>query len=663
MGAPLSYIGHLTSELANATRRVDEHSARLRARVASARKRTTSSSCSTHPPNNRTALVTSPVNRVQVIDFKGANSVSSLAVIIGMPSHLLEEVVTDDRQSRFYREHRIPKKRPTPGEAFRSIWEAESFSLLAAHKQLSRKFEGFARKESDYPSDYAHGYIRGRSTLTNARIHAGAKNCLNADLRNFFGSITTGRIEQLFLSLGMHAEGAQLLARFVTIDGLLPLGLHTSPLISNLVCTDLDRRLFALSQRYGSSYSRYADDITFSSNGVLPPKIEIQSCVEEEGFALSPTKFRVTKLGQAHYVTGLSISDSNPRIPRRLKRQIRQELYYAHKFGLKSHLGRKGDSTISSGGHRIDGSIRYIASVEKEIGSRLRMQWREVLERDGVKPVFVPRHSRSPWSATFLIDESEVVAANGKRVLILGCAVIEDIGSSDEAVDQLVQRHLKDPYTSGDKGKLARKGLHFTDVSQEIRTDYIKVLSELPFTAYLAYAEMTDGADYRQLYMQLVSKLLPHRLIYADRANVAIIAEQNSQIDCAELEQYVQSLYSQLVSSRSRRPLSCPGFRIGRKLEDPSLSAIDFILGVFGQYATLNICANENNQEARSARETAIKRFERLRDKIRVIISQPTAETFFSKKPFLPWSNGDPSTSQEESCQAATPMNGAQQAP
>jgi hypothetical protein len=577
-----------------------------------------------------------------------------------MSSHLLQEIVADERQSRFYREHRIPKKRPTSGEAFRSIWEAESFDLLAAHKQLSRKLEGFARKESDYPSDHAHGYIRGRSTLTNARIHAGLKNCVNADIRNFFGSITTGRVEQLFLALGMQAEGARLLARFVTIDGVLPLGLHSSPLISNLVCMELDSRLYALSQQYGSKYSRYADDITFSSNGDLPPKIEIQSCLEEEGFVLSPTKFRVTKLGQAHYVTGLSISDSNPRIPRRLKRQIRQELYYARKFGLKSHLGRMGDSTISSGGHRIDGSIRYISSVERSLGDQFRKQWREVLDRDGVKPVFVPRHSRLPWTATFLIDESLITAANGKKVLILGCAVIEDIGCSNEAVTQLIQTHLTDPYTSGDKGKLAKKGLHFTDVSQEIRTDYIKELSQLPFTAYLAYGELNGDDDYGKLYLHLVATLLPHRLIYADRAEVEIIVEQNPRINSAELEAYVHSLYQQLVNNRSRRPLSSPVFRNGKKLEDPSLSVIDFILGVFGQYATLNVCMDDKSQEARGARETAIKRFERLRDKIRVIFSRSTAETFFRKNPFLPWPDGDPSTIQDELSHGVTTVNGAQ---
>ncbi len=603
-----------------------------------------------------------PVNRVQVVDFKGANSITSLAVIIGMSSHLLEEVATDGRQSRFYKEHRIPKKRPTSDENFRIIWEAESFGLLTAHKQLSRKLEGFARNVSEYPSEYSHGYIRGRSTLTNARVHAGSKYCVNADLRNFFGSITSGRVEQVLLSLGMQAEGARLLARFITIDGLLPLGLHTSPLISNLVCIELDKKLAALGQQHGARYSRYADDITFSSDTSIPHKIEIESCVQDEGFSLSPSKYRMTKIGQAHYVTGLSISDHHPRIPRKLKRQIRQELYYAQKFGLSSHLGRKGDSSISSGGNRIDGSIRYIASVERKLGERLRAQWRAVLERNCARPVFAPRYARAPWSVSFLIDESLISTANGKKVLVLGCAVIGDISVSDKATNELLERHLNDPYTSGDKGKLLKRGLHFTDVSQEIRTDYAKALAQIPFTAYLAYGVLNSEAEYNSLYMRLYALLLPHRLIYADRATVSIIVEQNPQIRPKDLEAYIQSLYQQLVAHNSKRPLSCPTFRVGRKLDDPSLSVVDSILGIFCQYATLNRCLDDVDPESRSARETAIKRFERLRDKIRVVISQPTAETFLRKNPFLPWRDGDPTIIQDTSAQEATQGIIAQQA-
>lgn len=583
---------------------------------------------------------------VQVIDFRVPTTLSALAVHIGVSAHLLEAVVSDERQARFYKESRIPKRRPTQADGYRVVWQAASFDLEAAHKQVSRKFDGFAREFTNYPTPYSHGYIRGRSTFTNASVHAGSRLLLTADLKSFFETITTGRLCQMFISFGMHPEAARVLSKFVTINGSLPLGLHASPLLSNLVCIELDHSLANLAEIHQATYSRYADDLAFSSAESLPTRIEIESRIQAEGFNLHQDKFRITKRGQAHYVTGLSISDPSPRIPRSFKRHIRQELYFSQKFGLLSHLGKVGDSSLLSGANRIDGSIRYISSVEKDLGERLRSQWRSVLDKDKVTPSFGPRHEREPWNLTLLVDEAEVSVANNQTVLVIGCVAIEDIEAAEQITREVATGFMDDPYSSGNKALLKKRGLHFVEASEEIRTEYIKRLSEMPFRAYLSYGLLNDPSDYEELYIQLLSALLPHRFIDADRAKVSIVVEQNSKISPNKICKYIEGLYQLLATRKSRRPLSCPEYKTGKKSEDPCLAMVDFVLGVFGQYAAINVEASlEEGRVAgpKKPGETARKRFERLRDKIRVIIAKPTAETYFRKKPFLPWINGDPS--------------------
>ena len=102
-------------------------------------------------------------------------------------------------------------------------------------------------------------------------------------------------------------------------------------------------------KRQGCTYSRYADDMAFSSAMALPTRFEVASALAAEGFRLSESKFRKTVRGQAHYVTGLSISESVPHAPRALKRRLRQELYYSTKFGIAEHLERVRAPDLQTG--------------------------------------------------------------------------------------------------------------------------------------------------------------------------------------------------------------------------------------------------------------------------------------------------------------------------
>src|SRR5690606_21772723 len=121
-----------------------------------------------------------------------------------------------------------------------------------------------------------------------------------------------------------------------------------------------------LAGRFACQYTRYADDISISGEA-LPLRSDLEELLVRFGFQLNGEKFRITKRGQSHYVTGLSISDPNgPHVPKRMKRVLRQELYYSRKHGVEDHLLRIGYEAhrVQSGVNRLDGIVRYVSYIE-----------------------------------------------------------------------------------------------------------------------------------------------------------------------------------------------------------------------------------------------------------------------------------------------------------
>lgn len=116
------------------------------------------------------------------------------------------------------------------------------------------------------PPPYVHGYVKGRSIATNAKKHVGKRYVVNIDLKDFFPSINFNRISRILQSskYNLTKEIATAIAQISCFDGKLPVGAATSGILSNIVCSPLDKRLFALAKQYRLTYSRYADDITFS---------------------------------------------------------------------------------------------------------------------------------------------------------------------------------------------------------------------------------------------------------------------------------------------------------------------------------------------------------------------------------------------------------------
>ena len=424
------------------------------------------------------------MNEPYPIDFREPRTVNELASYIGIKPERFTEIIASESRAEFYQRHYIMKRSFHRILKPRLVWEAHR-SLADAHKTIARRFDHFLRSiDAQYPHEAAYGYIRHRGTKDNAKIHSGAPLLLRADIQDFFPSISTKRLIAEFGKLGMHHETSDALAKFVTIDNKLPLGLNASPMLANFICLELDKKIQALAENYNCKYTRYADDISISGATQLPPRAALEKILQEEGFKLSAQKFRITKRGQAHYVTGLSISEKTPHIPRRMKRRLRQELYYCNKFGITNHLERIDQERLQSGINRLDGTVRYVGHIEERISGKLKNKWNNLLERDDLEPSYkssyygyVPLSERTHYVECY-IDESEIVFG-GRKFLALGLVFTEESNEIACTTAATLREYQVDPFSSGDKSALKKNGLHFTDSHPDLRTAYIKLLSIL----------------------------------------------------------------------------------------------------------------------------------------------------------------------------------------
>jgi retron-type reverse transcriptase len=238
----------------------------------------------------------------------------------------------------------------------------------------------------------AQGFIPGRSTLTNARQHAAKAVVVNMDLEAFFPGITFPRVRSVFQRLGYSPAVATVLAllctecprRPVEYDGKtyhvatglrgLPQGACTSPGLSNQVARRLDRRLAGQAAKLGLTYTRYADDLTFSGDATFNERVgylmaRVRHLAAEEGFAVNEKKSRVLRRNAAQRVTGLVVNE-RPGVARAEVRRVRAILHRARTEGLDAQ-NREGRPHFPAW---LQGKIAYIAMARPEVGARLRQE-------------------------------------------------------------------------------------------------------------------------------------------------------------------------------------------------------------------------------------------------------------------------------------------------
>lgn len=187
----------------------------------------------------------------------------------------------------------------------------------------------------------AHGFVKKRSILTNANVHKGQSHLLKMDLKDFFPSISINWVVQVFKQIGYTNDVSFYLASICCLEEVLPQGAPTSPALSNIVASFMDKRLYKLCQEYGYKYTRYADDIAISGGFISPSFIKIVSGVIEDcGFEVNERKTRLYGEKGNKIITGISLANNEVRIPRDYRRRLEQEIYYILKYGYDAHVKR-----------------------------------------------------------------------------------------------------------------------------------------------------------------------------------------------------------------------------------------------------------------------------------------------------------------------------------
>ncbi|NOZ21772.1 MAG: RNA-directed DNA polymerase [Planctomycetes bacterium] len=265
--------------------------------------------------------------------------------------------------------------RPKPAGGERTI-HAPVRSLKYVQRRILDRILNWV----DLP-DCVHGFRRYRSLATGAAEHVGKEMVLRMDIEDFFPSIHFGRVLGLFRSLQFSTKHAFILARLTTADGVLPQGAPTSPAIANAVCRRLDRRLMGAAQKQGISYTRYADDMTFSGPAEEVKRLVpfVRKVVGEEGFTVADKKVRLMRRGRRQIVTGVVVNDKLS-VPRYYRRWLRATIH---------HLRTRGATPDGLTAAQLRSSLlshaHYIKMVNADQGNRLLADLREVLGQQGGK--------------------------------------------------------------------------------------------------------------------------------------------------------------------------------------------------------------------------------------------------------------------------------------
>ncbi|WP_171240265.1 retron St85 family RNA-directed DNA polymerase [Ruegeria sp. HKCCA5491] len=275
------------------------------------------------------------------------------------------------------------------------------------------------------------GFVAGRSAVQNAEYHFGAEHVLNVDIKQFFPSITINQVRNIFVSLGYKDDVADMLAELCCLDDRVPQGAPTSPAIANLVLRELDEQLSRLAKEAGHRYSRYADDLTFSSHQRIDPTFldYVREAVETSGFELKPEKTRFAGSEGRMEVTGVVINDKMQ--PSRVwRKRTRAKL---HKLGLASRLTRQNLAFLR-------GVVGMAAQFEDSVQmQRLSAEASELIE---VKAQTVVGQSMRPILPNGLtVRQAEALAGLGPRRT--NAELAARLGTTEAAIKKRLQEAFR----------------------------------------------------------------------------------------------------------------------------------------------------------------------------------------------------------------------------
>lgn len=323
-----------------------------------------------------------------------------LAALLGIKASVLTYSLYIVKPQNQYIQFKIKKKNggerliSAPTNKLKSIQSALSNLLLDCLDEIYKnKFPDseIAKQKLKHPKvlkikigsaknkqpSLSHGFERNRSIITNAMMHIGKKNVLNIDLEDFFGSFNFGRVRGFFIkneNFKLDPNIATVIAHIACYNGELPQGSPCSPVITNLITHSLDIRLATLAKKHSCTYTRYADDITFSTRKDTFPESVMRQEVREykagkklcseikrAGFSIKESKTRIQYADSRQDVTGL-IVNQKPNVRREYWRTVRAQCNSLFKTGKFVEVD--GEKETDGKINVLEGRLNFIDQLD-----------------------------------------------------------------------------------------------------------------------------------------------------------------------------------------------------------------------------------------------------------------------------------------------------------
>lgn len=292
-----------------------------------------------------------------------------LAKELKISNKVLSYVLYIQKIENSYKEFIIPKKNGkdriihAPEDNLKYIQRKLGEYLIDIHNKYIKD-----KEDKKVKLNISHGFVKGNSIFTNAKIHRNKRYVLNVDILDFFPSFHFGRVRGYFeksKEFGLLNECATLIAQLTCYNGKLPQGAPTSPVISNLIFNIVDMRILNLAKKYKLDYTRYVDDMSFSTNDknfLFTHKEFIEELInilEKSGFKINENKTRLEYFSSRQEVTGLTVNkklNANKSFIKKT-RAMANELYKTGKFSVN---GKKG--TLN----KLEGRFAFINQIDKK---------------------------------------------------------------------------------------------------------------------------------------------------------------------------------------------------------------------------------------------------------------------------------------------------------
>lgn len=371
--------------------------------------------------------------------LRDATGLDELAHLLGFKPKAISYILYIKNPEKKYAQFEIPKR--SGGKRLISAPCSELMSLQRRLAELLQECIAEINEERDVKTVLSHGFRKKYCIKTNAWVHRNKRYVANVDLLDFFGSINFGRVRGFFISnnnFKLNEKVATLIAQIACHDNALPQGSPCSPVISNLIGHLLDIRLAELAKKSGCTYSRYADDLTFSTNKPqFPRSVAVQrdeddhcwvagpdlvKIITRAGFKVNDKKTRLQYHGSRQEVTGLVVNTKlNARSEyRHVARAMVHRLMKTGAFSRKGYVvdkdGKGAIEEVTGEIESLTGVLSFIDSVD------LFNRMRQIKEADREKPLVTLKDLTATercygdflFYKNFLGNDKPVVLGEGK---------------------------------------------------------------------------------------------------------------------------------------------------------------------------------------------------------------------------------------------------------